>query len=424
MVTSQTGTRSVSTGIVAWCPSEAAPHRYSAISSPGPSDCREDSVDFCLEQRRLLLRDSIRDFVKKECASTFVREIDRQAEWPATLYEGLAELGYLGILFPEEYSGVGCDALDLALVAEELSCGCYALAVAYRQSIVLGGMSVALGGADDLKREVLPSVAEGKTTLTWALTERDISSDAGYITTVARPEGGGYVVNGTKMFIYGADRADHCTVIARTSGEPGDRQGITVLLVPLKGTPGISMRPLRKMGTWPVKAFELQLRDVAVPATRVLGTVDEGWSLVRGVLDLEYIASAASSVGISQRMVDDASAYVKQRVQFDTVIGKFQAVAHMVVDMLSDVELMRYMTYRAALMHAQGLPCTKEVALAKLYCSRSSERVGKNGVQVMGGYGYMAEFDMERNYRDSRREAFASGSSLELHGLVAKLMGL
>lgn len=381
-------------------------------------------MEFTLEQRRTLLRDAIRDYMKKECPSTLVREIDQQGEWPGALYNGLAELGYLGIPFPEQYDGVGGDALDLALMIEEMSYGCYALAVAYRQSVVLGGISVALGGSEELKRQILPAVAEGKTILSWALTEEDVASDAGLITTTARPEGASFILNGTKMFVYGADQADYCTVIARTAGVQDDPRGLTALLVPTKGAAGISMRPLRKMGTWPIKAFEVRFDGVTVPASQVLGAVDDGWSLARRVLDLEYICSAASSSGICRRMVDDGSAYAKQRVQFDTIIAQFQAVAHMIADMLSDVEMMRYMTYRAAWMYGQGQSCTKEAALAKLYCSRVSERVGNSGVQIMGGYGYMAEFDMERYYRDSQRENFVSGSPSQLHDLVAGLLDL
>ena len=381
-------------------------------------------MEFALEQRRELLRDSIRDFVKKECPSTLVREVDRGCEFPIDLYRGLSDLGYLGIPFPEEYDGVGGDTLDMALVTEGLAYGAYALAVAYRQSVGLGGMSVLLGGSEDLKRGLLPRVGEGKSILCWGLTEEDTASDAGYITTSARDEGEKFVVNGKKMFVYGADLADYCTVIARTSGEQGDQKGITAILVPLKGEERITIRPLRKMGAWPIKAFEMVLTDVVVPASNVLGAVGEGWGLVQKVLDVERILSAVSSVGICRRMVDDVSAYTKQRIQFDQPIAKFQAVAHMVADMEIDAEGMRFMAYRAAWMHAQGLECTKEAALAKLYCSTISERVGNNGVQAMGGYGYMAEFDMERYYRDARRESLTLGSSSLQRDLVAELMGL
>ena len=381
-------------------------------------------MEFALEQRRVLLRDSIRDFVKKECPSTLIREIDQKGEWPLTLYKSLSELGYLGLVFPEQYDGIGGDTLDLALVLEQLGYGAYALAVAYRQSVVLGGTSILLGGSESLKRELLPAVANGEKILTWALTENDVASDIGYISTVASQKGSNIVINGTKMFVSGGDVADYCTVIVRASGEVDDLQGITAILVPLKGTLGISMRPLRKMGTWPVKAFEVVFKDVAVPVANVLGTLGEGWALVRKVLEVEQIASAAASAGACQRMVDDVSAYAKQRIQFDQPISKFQAVAHMIADMQIGAEAMKYMAYRAAWMHSKGMACTKEAALAKLYCSEVGEKVGTTGVQCMGGYGYMAEFDMERYYRDTRRESLMSGSSFVEYDLAASLMGL
>ncbi|MBI2954484.1 MAG: acyl-CoA dehydrogenase family protein [Chloroflexi bacterium] len=381
-------------------------------------------MDFVLEQRRELLRNSIREFVKQECPVTLMREIDQKGEWPAILFAGLGELGYLGIPYPEQYGGADGDTFDLALIVEELAYGAYALAVAYRQSVVLGGMSVLYGGTEELKRQLLPEISEGQKILTWALTEADIASDAGHITTSARLEGGSFVIDGAKMFVYAADVADYCTVIARTSGEPGDLNGLTAILVPLKGTTGLSMRPLQKMGLWPVGAFEVVFKGVSVPAANALGGVGGGWDLAQRVLDVESIAAAAASAGVCQRIVDDAKAYAKQRVQFDQPIAKFQAVAHMIADMHVDSEAMKYMAYRAAWMHSKGLECRKEAALAKLYCSEVSQRVATSGIQSHGGYGYMAEFDMERFYRDSRRESLTSGSSIVAHDMIAQLMGL
>ncbi|MBI2954064.1 MAG: acyl-CoA/acyl-ACP dehydrogenase [Chloroflexi bacterium] len=378
-------------------------------------------MDFALEPRRVLLRDSIRDFMKKECPSTLVREIDEKGEWPSTHYRQLGELGYLGVPYPEVYDGVGGDTLDTALVVEELAYGMYGLAAAYCHSVVFGGMAVVLGGDEAQKKEFLPAIAEGNKVMCMAITEPDVASGAGYIEAKGTVDGDSLILNGTKAFVSGADTSDYAVTFVRTSGSAESEDGITAVIVPLKGSQGIEIESRRKMGGWPVHTCDVKLTDVAVSRQNILGEVGEAAALMRQIFNLERIMSAAMCSGTCRRALDDDIPYVKQRVQFDQPISKFQAVAHMIGDMLVDAEAIRFMTYRAAWMHAMGKECTREAILAKVHTSEAAYRLIYNGVQVMGGYGYMAEFDMERHYRDLRAHSVFFGTSQIQRDLFADL---
>lgn len=380
-------------------------------------------MDFSFSEEKEMLRKTVQRFVKKECTREYARELDEKEEFPFDIYEKMADMGWLGLPFPEKYGGSDGDAIDLIIMLEELSKGMLIAGNIYMRTVMTSGLTIYHYGTEEQKDFYLPALIRGDIKFALALTEPNAGSDAASLTTSAIEKDDCYVLNGSKIFCSGAHIADFIQVIARTDKNAPKTKGITVFLVAPK-TPGITIRPLKKMGHKSNVTNEVFLDNVEVPKKNILGGLNEGWENLLHSLDSERVGAAAMCVGSAQSAFNDALAYAKEREQFGRPIGKFQAIQHKLANMLMDIEAARLFTYKAAWMVKEGLSCRKEATMAKLFASEAYTRIALDGMQIMGGYGYMMESDMQRHFRDAKLFEIGGGTSEILRTMLAREMGL
>ena len=380
-------------------------------------------MDFNLSENQNMIKDTISNFAKKELTKELVQEHDEEKKYPHELYQKIAELGFLGLPFPEKYSGFGGTVLDMVILLEELSKGMIVLAGSYVHTVVFGGMSLMEYGSEEQKMEYLPKIISGEKLFCLAITEPNAGSDISSITTTAVLDGDNYVINGAKTFITGAHVADYMVFGARTNKDVPQYKGITMFIVPTS-LPGIEIRPLDKLGMRAIGTNEVFLEDVRVPKENVMGGVDQGWKNLMRTFNNERCACAAVCVGASQAAIDTVVQYVNERVQFGQPIGKFQVVQHDLVDMQMEVDNARLQSYRAAWLSHKGKSCSSETSMAKAYSAEVYRRVANQGMQLMGGYGYMMEYELQRHYRDCKFWEIAGGTSHIQRNIIAKEMGL
>ncbi|MDY7032754.1 MAG: acyl-CoA dehydrogenase family protein [Thermodesulfobacteriota bacterium] len=379
-------------------------------------------MDFKFTEEQEILRKSVRNFVDKECPREYVRELDEKEEFPIELYKKMAELGWYGLPFPEEYGGSGCGAVDFVMVGEELCRYSYEIAAGYGVPI-FNALTLLHHGSEEQKNHYIPKVINGEMMWSIALTEPNAGSDVASLVTSAVLDGNEFVINGQKVFITGADVANIMTMAVRTDKDLPRHKGISMILVDPK-SPGIDIRIIKTLGRKIIHATELFLDDVKVPKENLVGELNGGWTVLMSGLELERLFACAGYVGNAQTVVDDAAEHAKQRVQFGRPIGTFQAIGHMLADMQTEVDAARLLTYRAAWMIDQGMPCMREVSMAKLFGSETLARLTNQGMQIMGGYGYSMEYDMQRYFRDARIITVSAGSSQMQRTIIARSMGL
>jgi alkylation response protein AidB-like acyl-CoA dehydrogenase len=286
------------------------------------------------------------------------------------------------------------------------------------------GLNILRKGSPEQVREFLPKMIAGEKRFAIGISEPDAGSDVGAMKTFARRDGDHYVVNGQKLWITGGGLKD--TVISlyvKTDRDVHYRKGMSLLLVD-NDAPGIECRKLDMLGRRSVGTYEIFLRDVRVPADRLVGGENKGWDCLMGGLQIERAVSAAGSCGAAQAIVDLAASYAREREQFGQPIGAFQSIAHMVADMATEVDAATMLMWRAVWLVSQGKDALREITMAKLYSSEVYAKVANMGVQIMGGYGLNGEYDMQRYFRDSRSSTIAAGTSQTQRNLIAGLMGL
>ena len=379
-------------------------------------------MDFKFTEEQEILRRSVRNFMDKECPREYVRELDEKEEFPFDLYKKMAKLGWYGLPFPEEYGGSGCGAVDFIIVGEELTRPSYEIAAGYGAPI-FNALTLLHHGSEELKNRYIPRVVRGEMMWSIALTEPNAGSDVASVVTSAVPEGDEFIMNGQKIFISGGDVANIITIAVRTNKDVPKHQGISMFLLDPK-SPGIEIRKIRTLGRRMIHATEIFLEDVRVPKENLVGELNGGWKVLLSGLELERLFACAGYVGNAQTVVDVALQHAKERVQFGRPIGTFQAIGHMLADMQTEVDAARLLTYRAAWMIDQEIPCMKEVSMAKLFGSETFARLTNQGMQIMGGYGYSMEYDMQRYFRDARIVTVAAGSSQMQRTIIAREMGL
>ncbi len=377
-------------------------------------------MDFSLNEEQEMLRKMARDFLVNECPKTLVREMEEnETGYSADLWKKMAELGWMGLVFPEECGGEGMTFLDLAILIEEL--GRALVPGPYLPTVVHCGMTIAEAGTDEQKKEFLPRIAKGDTIMTFALTEPSASWEASGVETRASAEGDSYVINGTKLFISDAHVADYMLVVARTKEGSNKEDGITLFLVDAK-TPGIKLNPLKTIAL--DKQFEVVFDKVKVPASNVLGKVDQGWAIVKDILQRAAMAQCAFMVGGAQQVLEMSVAYAKERVQFGKPIGSFQMIQQKCADMAVEVDGARFIAYEAAWKMAEGLPCSLEVSMAKAWVSEAYRRATVEGQQIHGGIGFIKDHDMQLYYRRAKASELAFGDGDFHRELVAQQIGL
>jgi alkylation response protein AidB-like acyl-CoA dehydrogenase len=368
------------------------------------------------------LREATRNFLDDECPTTFVRKMMADDTAHATeLWKKIAELGWLGIIVPEEFGGVGGSFLDLVVILEEA--GKSLLPGPFFATALLGTPAILGGGSTEQKSTLLPKIAEGNLIVTLALAEKSGRYDAAGVTLAASAKGNDFVLSGEKFFVPDAHVADHIIVAARTASGGNPEDGVTLFLVDAKA-PGVTITQLKTVDMTR-RQCHVALQDVAVARAQVLGEVGKGWPILRRVLDQAIAGLCAEAVGTGQKALDMAVSYAKERVQFGKPIGSFQAVKHKCVDMMVLVENARSLTYYAAWTVDENVPeASQAVPMAKAYCSDMGKTVASEAIQVHGGIGFTWEHDMHLFYRRGLASEAAFGSAPVHREVVAQSLNL
>jgi butyryl-CoA dehydrogenase len=362
-----------------------------------------------LTEERRMLRDVARDFAR-EWLAPYAAERDREARFPAEAVAELGKLGFMGMLVPEEYGGAGADHVSYALVMEEIAAGEGAVATILSVQNSVGCMPILQYGSEEQKRRFLVPVAKGETLACFCLTEPQAGSDAAAIRTRARRHGNRWVLNGTKQFISSGSTAQIAIVFAVTDPERGKR-GISAFLVPTD-LPGFRVaRVEHKLGQRASDTAQLVFEDIELTPDLMLGAEDDGYKIALSNLEGGRIGIAAQSVGMARAAYEAALAYAGERQAFEKPIIEHQAVAFRLADMATQIAAARGLVLDAAARRDAGEPCIKEASMAKLFASEMAERVASDAIQIHGGYGYLADFSVERIYRDVRVCQIYEGTS-------------
>jgi alkylation response protein AidB-like acyl-CoA dehydrogenase len=383
-------------------------------------------MDFRFTEEQEAFRQTIRSFIKRETSRELDRRLEEEGRFPFELVEKMAQTGLLGLPFPEEYGGVGGTVMDFIIAAEELAYGSEAASAIFLGPVFFAGETIYINGSEEQKRKYLPLIAQGKLRGAFALTEPDAGSDASSITTSAVRDGDSYVINGHKTMISGADIADIIMTCTKTDKECSRYEGITIFMVP-RIAEGLTIRKMNKLGNNIISTCELFYDNVRVPAENILGgpeALNKGWLQMINNLDIERIMIAALYTAIAQRAYDDALAYAKERKQFGRPISHYQMIQQMLADMLIEIRASRLLTYHAAWLKEQGEFCSLECSIAKIHATEAARKITIDGMQVLGGYGYMMEYDMQRYVRNALLGTIGGGTNQIQRLIIAKLEGM
>jgi alkylation response protein AidB-like acyl-CoA dehydrogenase len=380
-------------------------------------------VDFALTDEQKDFVDAIRDFCDRECGTPDQRERltdGYQEHHSFDIYKQMAELGWLGVTIPERYGGSGGTMLDACLFMEETSRGLAPIG-GYATTLIVAGATQRFG-TEAQKEEILDGIAAGSVEAI-AMTEPEAGSDVGALSCKAERVDGGFVINGQKVFCSNAHIADHILVVCRTNRDGSKHEGMTMIWVPREAE-GLEIVPIETMGGH--ETNHLYFTDCAASEESVLGEVDQGWMQLMAGLNVERLILAATQLGIAQRALDDLLLYVKERRQFDRPIGSFQGLQHRIADLATDLQAARLMTYWVATLVDEDpdrmLP--QQASMVKLFVTEVAKRTTLEGMQMMGGYGYSSEYDMERLVRTSLVSTIYGGTSEIQRNIIAKTLGL
>ena len=376
-------------------------------------------MDLRFTETQEILKKMARDFLTTECPKTLVRKLEQSEEgYSPEIWKKTAELGWMGLVIPEQYGGMGYSFQDLIVLMEEI--GRNILPGPF-VATVTSTFPILEAGTEEQRKELLPKIAQGELILTTALLEGDGVFDASGITVKATPQGDNFVINGTKLFVEMAHAANYILCAARTTDGTSPEKGVTLFIVDSK-TPGISCDVMPTIAA--DKLCEVRFKDVAVPKKNMLGQPDEGWPIVEMMLRKGAIAKCAESVGAIETCVEMTVAYSKERVQYDRPIGAFQALQHKMADMWTGMQTSRYLIYEAAWMESEGQPCAKEASMAKAYVNEVYKDVAKWAVRLHGAIATSADHDIPFYYRRSKAADIAFGNTDFHREIVAHKIGL
>ncbi|MCG6909583.1 MAG: acyl-CoA dehydrogenase family protein [Deltaproteobacteria bacterium] len=381
-------------------------------------------MEFELDKTQKDIQKAVRDFTKGEFDKELALELDRKHEFPKKIWQKAGDLGLIGVHFPEEYSGQGLGSLEDILVVEELCRGDSTIGSAVALSSFASEL-VLHYGSDELKQKFLPQVAEGKMLSAGAFTEPNHGSDITAMDTTAVKEGDEWVVNGVKTFITNGGLAGFYSVLCQTDPEAKPPyRGLSVILVEAE-CEGVSTADVgEKMGICMMATAEVTFKDVRVPAGNLIGEEGKGFYHVLHFFDESRIQIAAQALGTAQGAYDRALDYVKQREQFGKKIAQFQVTQHKLADMATKIELARLITYKAAWNFDQGRIDPKLTSMAKMYAARTAVEVADEAIQLLGGYGYMKEYEVERFYRDAKiTEIYEGTKEIQKNTIASAIIG-
>jgi alkylation response protein AidB-like acyl-CoA dehydrogenase len=377
-------------------------------------------MDIGFTEEQELLRDTARKFLDSECPAKFVRQMMATEDAvTGEFWTKLAEQGWLGITYAEEDGGSGLGLVDLVVLMEEI--GRAVMPGPFPATVLLGGAAIAEAGSPAQRAEWLPRIAAGDIKATLAASEPNARWDAAGVTLSARETRGGFVLNGTKLFVPDAHLADVLVVAARSRDGSTMEDGISLFLVP-KGTPGIEVKLLPSVDETR-KLCEVRLANVALPATALLGELHQGWPVLARVIDSAAVALSAELCGAAQRVLDITVDYAKMRVAFGKPIGSYQGVKHKCADMLIEIENAKSLTYYAAWAFDQGEPdATMAVSMAKAAASDAGRKVCAAGIQLHGGIGMTWEHDLHLYLKRAKASEIAFGDATWHRERIARLM--
>lgn len=381
-------------------------------------------MDFAWTEEQIAYKKAVIDFASKELNQGII-ERDREGAFSREDWQKCADFGIQGLPFPEEYGGADADIVTSMLMMEGLGYGCRDNGLIFGINAQMWSVQMPIFsyGSEEQKRKYLPGLCSGELIGAHGMSEPDSGSDAYSLRTRAVRTEGGYILNGTKMFVTNAPVADLHLVFATVDPSKG-MWGITGFIVET-GTPGFTVsRHIEKMGLRTSPMAELVFQDCFIPAENRLGPEGIGAKIFNNSMEWERACILGSHVGAMERQLEQSIQYARERTQFDQPIGKFQSVANRIVDMKVRLETARLLLYKVAWLKKAGKPALMEAALAKLYLSESFIESGLDAIRVHGGYGYMTEFEVERDLRDAIGGVLYSGTSDIQRTIIARLLGL
>lgn len=375
------------------------------------------NLDFTEDEE--LIRSISRDFLAKEFSKELVRELEDDPKgYSPEVWQKMAELGWMGMVLPEQYGGIDGTFMQLVVLFEEMGRACMSGPFF---STTLCSMAILDAGNDEQKNQILPKVAEGKMILSMALTEPVPRFDAEGIAVKAEADGDEFVINGTKLFVTDAHIADYLLCVTRTVSSATAEEGVTVFLVDAKSV-GIETTPLVTMSY--EHQNEVVFNAVKVPKSNILGDLNQGWEIIEKLLQKAIIAKCAEMNGGSDWVVAESVAYAKDRIQYGKPIGSYQAIQHYLADMWTDAGLGKRMTYYAAWKIDQGIPFAREASILKAFVSDAYNHSTRMGIQIHGALGTTRDHDMGLYYQRARQAWPLFGDPDFHREKVAQAMGL
>jgi alkylation response protein AidB-like acyl-CoA dehydrogenase len=376
-------------------------------------------MDLRFTEAQEILKKAARDFLTTECPKTLVRELEKSEKgYSPELWKKMAELGWMGLVIPEAYEGIGYTFQDLTVLLEEVGRN---IVPGPLINTVISSFTIIEAGTEEQKKEFLPKISGGDLILTLALLEAEGTFDATGVSVKATPKGDDFVINGTKLFVEMAHIANYMVCVTRTKDGASPEKGITLFLVDAK-SPGIHSEVIPTIGA--DKLCEVRFENVTVPKKNMLGKLDAGWPIVEMLLRKGSIAKCAESVGAMQTCIEMTVAYSKERVQYERPIGAFQALQHLMANMWMSMQSGRYLVYEAAWMESEGQNSAKEASLAKAYINEAYKDVAQWAIRLHGGIATSYDHDIPLYYRRSKAADTVFGNTDYHRELVAQQIGL
>jgi len=378
-------------------------------------------MDFRFTDEQQMWHETVHAFMEREVGLEYIRKHDEAREFPDEAYQKIADRGWLGLLIPEKHGGLEADPVMYAIFCEAIAKYSLDFAAAIMTSMFTA-TNIAFHGTDEQREKYLPGFMEGKIKFSISITEPNAGSDAAGLRTRAVQDGDSWIINGNKVFCSGAHLPG--TVIAVMARTAEDKHtGLSMILVP-NTTEGVDVRKLDTIVRRSLGTTEIFFTDARVPVENIIGQPGDGWRVVGSHLEWERLSLAATYVGNARTALDDTIRYTKDRTQFGRPLSSFQVLKHRMAEDECEVEAARLMVYSAATKLARGEKALKEVSMAKVFAAKTAFRVATNGMQALGGYATLPEYDMERYFREAKHGMVGGGTNEIQHSIIAKQMGL
>ena len=383
-------------------------------------------MDFKLSREDAMIKDAIYDWVSKECTRDVIADMDERNDFPARLAKKLSQLGFCGMLIPEEIGGEGRNVLGACIVTETIATVYPALARWYTGPTFYGGAVISALGSEDQKQTYLPKCAAGRLSVALAHSETDAGPGSVRVQTSAKKRGDQFHVSGEKQYVSSADQADLMLVAAQHENSDPEEQAFSFFCINGK-KPGMTIEPVEKLGYKGANFCRVRIEATEVSEDDILGGPDQlghGDQQWQQILDIALLAVTSEAVGLAQGAFDYTLNYARQRVQFGQVIGTFNVIRNMLVELAYDIEAARLMLYRAAWLADQQKPFSREISMAKCQASETARRAAMDGLQIFGGYGYTMEYDIQRYVRDAMSLTTAGANLESLKARIGAAYGL